>query len=159
MSNKLSVKQITNDPVALEWVHFCLARDAGNPKEWFSKKKSFFIKNQSHLEKLGFSMERNSIENALDHVAFTHFENLSGTLFMIRIGTDEKPATKEDFEVAAVLFKDLFKQENVAAILHTRPISVQQLSLPQLKKLERSATEAMDGGDNKFIISEEEIDI
>ena len=150
------------DKIALEWVTYCLGIDIKDPRKWFCEKREFFEQHKEHLENLGFSQNRNSVENALDNVALSHYENLSGSLLLIRVGTDDKPASDDDLKVVKRLFETALKGiDGFSLIIHSRNIQVSQLSIPQLKRLEKQSIaiteENLDKAEKNIVIDEQSI--
>ena len=97
MSSKIKAKDVLADAIALEWVTMCLSDNKDS--DWFTEKSKYWNINKEHLETMGFDYNDN-IVSALDKVAIETIEGLEGALFIVRVGSENAPASEDELASA-----------------------------------------------------------
>lgn len=151
-------KQILDDPIARQWVVFCLAEDQNETGEWYKEKLSFWSTNQDYLKTLGFSYEGN-IAHSLDSLTIEKIEDMQGCLLVVKVGNDAKPAGPNDIDLACKLISDALDDVTGVRVLVTHhAIEFKKISLPQLRRLQSEVlSSTMDEAQHNPIIGDLEL--
>lgn len=141
---KYDVEKIMADEICKKWVCLCMADNTIVPKKWFDEKHDYWKENSKHLEKFGFSYG-NNITHALDSVLVEKIEDMEGCLLVVKIGTDDQPATATDVELACKVIEDALDGiSGVRAIVSHHALDIKKINLPQLRKLKSEILSSKD---------------
>lgn len=141
---KYDIDKIMEDELAKKWICLCMSEDKENPTKWFNEKSAFWKTNSRHLESFGFSYN-GGINHALDSVLVEKIEDMEGCLLIVRVGTDEQPATATDVELAhKVIEQALDGISGIRVIVSHHALDIKKLSLPQLRKVQSEVLSAKD---------------
>lgn len=133
---KYDIDKIMADATAKKWVYLCMAENRENPTQWFKEKNDFWKQNSTHLETFGFNFNGN-ITHALDNALIDKIEDMEGCLLVVRVGTNEQPASTTDVELAhRVMEQALEGLTGVRVIISHHALDVKKISLPQLRKVQ-----------------------
>ena len=138
----------TNCDICQSWVMYCMTQ----PKEGEiqqkathqSKKSEFWGSHKEHL--LGEGFEYNSeMQKAIDFVEAEKFNDLSGTLLIVKVGNDEHPADDDEIKATQQLINNALDDIlGVRAIIVHHFFNIEKINLPQLRNLESKVLSSND---------------
>lgn len=133
MSSKIKAKDVLADAIALEWVTMCLSDNKDS--DWFTEKSKYWNINKEHLETMGFDYNDN-IVSALDKVAIETIEGLEGALFIVRVGSENAPASEDELASAEQMISEALDDvEGVRAVIVPHNVHIEKYNVPQLRRL------------------------
>jgi hypothetical protein len=110
--------------------------------DWLKEKQLYWNKHKEHLEEKGFVYDSN-ISSALEKVKTTLVDPKDGCLLIVKIGSDNFPASKQEIKEAEDLFKNAFANiPGVIIIITHHSIDVQKIDIKQLKKIQSKIFES-----------------
>jgi hypothetical protein len=148
MSEKLDIKKLIKDEVCQKWITYSTAEDSKKPTEWFREKQSFWEENQEHLELSGFTYGTN-IGGALDDIEIMQEEGLEGSLLIVKIGNESRPASPDDINLAHKTINEVLDGvKGVRVIVTHHAFDISKISLPQLRSLQSAVLASTDATEN-----------
>jgi type IV secretory pathway VirD2 relaxase len=135
---EINISALMNDVVCKRWIIYTTAEPKQNTSEWFKEKQDYWNKNHDYLESKGFKYHTN-INGALDFIKCEKEteKGLEGSLLIIRIGSTERPATKQDMDLAhESISKTLKGIPGVRVLVTHHDFQIEKISLPQLRNLQ-----------------------
>jgi len=143
-SEGINIDEVVKDPICQKWITYSTAQDPDQPVEWFKDKASFWEEQQTYLEERGFTYGTN-IGSALDQVTIMKQEELEGCLLIVKIGSDERPASPDDINLAYKMLNEVLEGvKGVRVIVTHHAFGIEKISLPQLRALQSSVLASTD---------------
>jgi len=158
----IETNEIENCSICRTWITYCIAEPSGEDQKktetWYKEKQAFFNTNQAHLESKGYSYTA-GIAKALDFVDVEKQNNLEGTLLVVRVGSETRPASPTDIEMAYKMINDALEDVRGVRVLVTHHnFQIEKISLPQLRHLQSAVLASTDSSfDENPIIRDLEV--
>ena len=139
--------------VCKAWMTFCVAEPpeestAETIEKWYREKQAYWNANEKHLAKNGYVYD-SSIVKSLDIVELEKVNDLEGSLLIVRVGSDNRPAPTSEIEYAyQMMEKALEGVKGVRVIITDHKFTVEKVSLPQLRMLQSSVLSSVEPEDN-----------
>ena len=140
-------------PICKTWMTYCISEPPEETEmklveKWCKDKQKYWDDNEKHLQDNGYSYD-SGIMKALDFVNAEKVNDLEGSLLIVRIGSDDRPAPSSEIENAyALLEKALEGVKGVRVIITDHKFTIEKVSLPQLRRLQSSVLSSVDPEDN-----------
>ena len=132
----IDVKDIVKDPICTQWIAYCTVEDNKRPVDWYKDKQTFWEVNQTHLENNGFTYGT-SMGTALDDVELIKEKELEGSLLVVKIGSDSRPASPDDINLAHKMLNEVLEGvKGVRVVVTHHAFDITKISLPQLRNLQ-----------------------
>lgn len=140
----LNIEELQKDEICQKWITYLSTEDKKRPTEWYADKQKYWEQNAKYLESKGFSYKQN-IGTALDEVSVMKDKDLEGSLLVVKIGNNERPASNEDVNLAHKMLNDVLSDvKGVRVVVTHHAFDIQKISLPQLRSLQSEVLASTD---------------
>lgn len=113
-------------------------------EKFLMDKQSFWEKNKETLEEHGFNYNL-SLESALQDIKIMKTENLEGSLLVVSVGDEKKPASEDQIDYVKKMLQEVLDEvKGVRVLVTNTPLNIKKVSLPQLRKIESSILSSCD---------------
>ena len=148
MAESIDIEKIMEDPLCQKWVTYSAAQDTEKPAEWYREKQTFWEENHELLEANGFTYGSN-MSGALDQVEALKSEELEGSLLVVKIGNQERPASPDDINLAYKMLNEVLDGvKGVRVVVTHHAFDITKISLPQLRSLQSAVLASVDPNEN-----------
>lgn len=156
----MTLEEIENDPICKRWMTFNLTEpkteDHKKVEKYYDEKQKFWNENEAHLKKCGLR-HSTGLATALDFLE-TEKHDAESCLFVLKIGSNERPASAEDLEMVRKMADEALNGVVGYHIIVTgHDLNIERIPLRKLRQLESKLLNTETEGSSASIMRDMEL--